>query len=102
MSRGNPRKRLREKAIERAGGRCEFPACRTPRPRLEMAHLRGSGAGGSRYRDDLENVAMLCTEHHDWLDGRLSPNMRRFDNEAVLRAALDRFFTEPDPLGPKR
>lgn len=96
MSRGE----LRTAAIERSGGRCEFPGCGT-RNRLEMAHLRGSGAGGSRYRDDLENVAMLCVPHHDWLDGRVLPSGRRFENELVLRFALRRFWSEPDPLGPK-
>lgn len=93
------RSELRAEALYRSGGRCEFPTCNVRSE--EMAHLRGSGAGGSRYRDNLENVAMLCRQHHDWLDGRLSPNSRRFDNEAVLRAALDRPWTEPSLRGPK-
>ena len=82
---------LREAAMERAGGRCEFPSCATPMPRLEMAHLIGSGMGGSRYRDVLDNVAMLCAQlHHPWLDGGIIPNARRFENEMILRAYLDR------------
>ena len=85
---------LREQAMERAGGRCEFPDCRLPRPRLEMAHLRGSGMGGSKYRDDFANTVMLCSPHHDWLDCRSTPNMRRFENEAVLRAAIGRPWTD--------
>jgi hypothetical protein len=74
----------------RAGGVCEFPGCSARRHDLEMAHLKGSGMGGSKYRDVIENVAMLCREHHGWLDGTPTPNMRRFDNEQVLRAALGR------------
>lgn len=81
---------LRAEAMERAGGRCEFPDCTIPRPRLEMAHLRGKQMGGSRYRNVAENVAMLCAElHHPWLDGMIVPS-RRFENEMVLRAAIGR------------
>ena len=83
---------LREQALERAGGRCEFPDCDLPRPRLELAHLHAKQMGGSKFRDVLDNVAILCTFHHDWLDGRLMPNGRRFENEAVLRWALIRHW----------
>lgn len=76
-------------AMERAGHRCEFPTCHQASG-LEMAHLKGSGMGGSRHRDTIDNVAMLCREHHGWLDGTPAPNMRRFDNEQVLRTALAR------------
>lgn len=90
------RSELRAAAVERARGVCEFPGC--VRTDIEMAHIRGSGMGGSRYRDDIDNVAMLCGAaspgHHDWLDGRLLPNGRRYDNEEVLRAALDREWKE--------
>ncbi len=83
---------LRDAALERAGGICEFPGCNLTGV-LEMAHILGKQAGGSRYRDVLENVAMLCVpfgfDHHGWLDGRTTQG-RRFDNETVLRAALDR------------
>ena len=80
---------LREAAVERANGRCEFPNCDLPRPRLEMAHLLGKQMGGSKFRNAFDNVAMLCVHHHDWLDGRTTVQ-RRFDNELVLRAAIDR------------
>ena len=80
---------LREQALERAGGKCEFPDCTYPRPKLEMAHLKGSGMGGSKYRDHPQNVAMLCQPHHHWLDGVMYSG-RRFENEMVLRAAIDR------------
>ena len=85
---------LREEAVFRAGGRCEFPGCEILRPKLEMAHLKGKGMGGSKFRDVIENVAILCRLHHDWLDGRLIANGRRFENEAILRAALDRQWEE--------
>ena len=76
-------------AMERAGFQCEFPDCNLTDRMLEMAHLLGSQMGGSKYRDHLDNVAMLCVEHHDWLDGRLLHG-RRGANEQVLRAALGR------------
>ncbi len=88
------RSELRDAAMERAGGRCEFPLCNYPRPKLELAHLKGSGMGGSKYRDDFANVAVLCQSHHGWLDCRDTPNMRRFENEAILRAVLDRPWNE--------
>ncbi len=87
-------KELYDAVIERAGGRCEFPDCSYPRPRLEVAHLHGKQAGGSRFRDDLDNLAALCTAHHDWLDCQPTPNMRRFENEMILRACLDREWKE--------
>ena len=91
----NSRKELRDAAMERAQGRCEFPGCSTPRPKLEMAHLLGSQMGGSKYRDVIDNVAMLCAQvHHPWLDGGIIPNARRFENEQVLRAVLDREWIE--------
>jgi predicted restriction endonuclease len=87
------RRDLRTFALERANYTCEFPTCRWTGD-LEMAHLKGSGAGGSRYRDHEDNVIMLCKEHHGWLDGTPIPNMRRFDNEMVLREATDRWWEE--------
>ena len=77
----------------RAGHRCEFPDCEMPLP-LEMAHLKGSGMGGSKHRDVLNNVAMLCRHHHGWLDGALLANGRRFENEQLMRAYLVRPWTE--------
>ena len=81
---------LREEAMERAGGICEFPGCSYPRPLLEVAHLHGKQAGGSKFRDVLDNLVCLCRPHHDWLDCRSTPNMRRFENEMVLRKAIGR------------
>ena len=85
---------IREAALERAAGRCEIKYCTVKRPRLEVAHLRGKGAGGSKFRDALDNLAVLCHVHHDLLDGRLMPNGRRFELEMVYRAALNREWIE--------
>ena len=88
------RSELRAEALERAGGVCEFPGCTSTV--LEMAHLLGSQMGGSKHRDVLVNVAMLCGpfsfDHHGWLDGRIMRG-RRFDNETLLRAYLVREWT---------
>ena len=88
---------LRKAALIRAGWKCEWlypegDRCMMP-GKLEMAHLKGSGSGGSKYRDVLDNVAILCTYHHDWLDGRLHGG-RRFDNEEILRVVLGRPWPE--------
>ena len=77
---------LRALAEERARGRCEWPACdldhRWP---LELAHLKGKQMGGSRYRDNPDNVALLCKYHHDWLDGRLMGGRREVNEDAVRK-----------------
>ena len=80
---------MRAEALNRASHRCEWPGCELPGP-LEMAHLAGLGMGGFPHRDHIDNVAILCKTHHDWLDGRLMPNSRRFENEDLLRAVLGR------------
>ena len=87
---------LRKSALIRAGWKCEFPLCElsTEYPnQLEMAHIRGSGMGGSKHRDVLDNLAIFCRSHHDWLDGRLHSG-RRFENEQMVRAVLDRYWEE--------
>lgn len=90
MGRRVNRADLRQAALERAGYRCEWRGCALPGS-LELAHLKGVQSGGSRYRDDLDNVAILCQHHHDWLDGRTTTN-RRLDNEEALRGMLDRHW----------
>jgi len=94
VKRSSTRAALREAAMERAGDVCEFPGCM--RTDLEMAHIAASGMGGSLYRDVIDNVAMLCGPegHHDWLDCRITPNVRRWNNEMILRATLDRVWQE--------
>ena len=83
---------LRAAAVERDGHRCRFSDedggdCSLPLTAvnpLEMAHLHGKQMGGSKYRNTLANVVMLCKYHHDWLDGRLIAGRRR-ENEAAVR-----------------
>ena len=97
MGRGMAkRSELRKAAMIRAGWACEFPGCELstdwPNP-LEMSHLRGSGMGGSKHRDVLDNVWIACKFHHVWLDGGLLPG-RRHENEEILRVVLDRYWEE--------
>ncbi len=64
------RSELRAQALERAGGKCEWPpTCDLP-GRLEMAHIMPSALGGNPGRDRIDNVAILCKTHHDWYDNR--------------------------------
>ena len=86
------RSELRKAALIRAGWKCEWPNCELPTAALnplEMSHLKGSGAGGSKYRDVLDNIWIACKFHHEWLDGGLLPG-RRFENEQILRVVLGR------------
>jgi len=87
-------KELYEAVMERAGGRCEIPWCVFPRPRLEVAHLKGKQAGGSKYRDVPENLIVLCRIHHDILDGVVdlmkATYSMRGEREEFYRAAVDR------------
>ncbi len=64
------RSELRAEALERAGHRCEWPkTCELPGP-LETAHIMPSQMGGNPSRDTIDNVIMLCKQHHDWYDNR--------------------------------
>jgi len=83
---------LRAEAMERAGGRCEWDGCTYLHAKLELAHLSASGMGGSKDRDHIDNVAIYCTQHHDWLDCRITPNMRRYENEQAARSMLNRYW----------
>ena len=37
---------------------------------LDMAHYKHRGMGGSRLRDTVENLRLLCPYCHDVVDGR--------------------------------
>lgn len=54
-----------------AGGRCQYPGCRTPAPYLEAHHAdwfsRDDGP------TDVENGIMLCSYHHHLLHAKHSP-----------------------------
>ena len=63
---------LREEALKRAGGRCEWAYCNDNKW-LELAHIKGIGMGGNKRRKyDIDNVCILCKWHHDIYDGRQS------------------------------
>jgi len=56
-------------ALERAGGYCETPGCRVRvfgRPE-NFHHIRHRSLGGS---DSLDNIRVLCLEHHNREHGR--------------------------------
>jgi hypothetical protein len=59
---------LRDEARRAAGDMCEWPHCHNRGQ--ELAHIRGKGMGGSAAANTLSNVAWLCKQHHDVLDGR--------------------------------
>lgn len=127
-----PSKRISEKTAKivwaRAGGMCSYPDCRKPLiispnnpqdPHAvlgEMAHIVGHSKDGPRGavqfrgedRDGPENLLLLCTDHHTfidqqperhptswlyrikddherWVHKRLSPDLRSFQPHAVLQ-----------------
>jgi len=51
-----------------------------------MAHIRGSAMGGDPLglKDELKNVAMMCVEHHDVLDGRTAHFRLRYIEELLV------------------
>lgn len=62
------RRELRAAVQELSGGICEWASCHQQGEQL--AHIEPSGLGGRPSMDRLENVAWLCTYHHDVFDGR--------------------------------
>jgi len=83
------RSELRQSAMERAEGRCEYPTCQQ-HSRLEMAHIWPSGMGGDPKgaRDDLGNVWMLCKPCHDHFDGRSPQRVHEWRLLAAAYVAL--------------
>lgn len=77
---------LRDYAIRRAKGRCEWPGCAMAGE--QMAHFQHRGMGGGKSRNVPENVAWLCLHHHLTLD--LEKPIRRFELRELLRYALGR------------
>ncbi len=75
--------------MARCGGFCEYAECFEPA--VEMAHLEGSGMGGSVALDVLDNVAMLCKYHHDLLDGREHHGLRREHGRLLAEVIRLRF-----------
>ncbi len=84
------RSELRDAAMERAGGRCEWPGCGTATDwtwlgGLEMSHIIPMGSGG---KDTIENVWMLCKYHHDMHDGRVPRKLREYRLLALAYVAV--------------
>ena len=77
---------LRAEAMERAGGRCEWPGCNTT-DWLEMAHIYPIGMGGRKTADTISNVWMLCKPDHDHFDGRSPQRQREYRNLAAAYVA---------------
>ena len=79
---------LRGKALKRANYICEWPNC-NKKQWLEMAHLRAIGMGGRdrKISDDINNVCILCKEHHDIFDGRQQRNTK-YEYTELLKGFL--------------
>ena len=54
-----------------------------------MAHLRAIGMGGRdrKISDDINNVCILCKEHHDIFDGRQQRNTK-YEYTELLKGFL--------------
>lgn len=59
--------RLRDKVLYRDALRCVGPRIGMPGPChfvLEVDHVRASGGLGMKSRTDLDNLVVLCRDHH--------------------------------------
>ncbi len=78
-----------------AGGRCQYPGCRTPSPYLHAHHVEWY------QRDDgethVDNGVMLCNHHHHLIHANRSPvEIRRHEGAFFF---VPRWWTgPPDPL----
>jgi len=87
---------LRDEVFARDGS-CRWPGCVLPTTDawgyehnpLEMAHLVHRGMGGSRERNTLANVVVLCRAHHALLDGRVSELKLRWELNEMLRYVVN-------------
>lgn len=41
---------------------CEIEGCH--RPAVDINHIKARGMGGSKHRDNIENLMGMCREHH--------------------------------------
>lgn len=73
---------LREEVFTRDGG-CVWLGCDTG-ARLELAHVKHRGMGGSREANRPENCVTLCKIHHDVFDGRTSLGTGRWELGRLL------------------
>lgn len=79
---------LRAQTMERDGG-CRWPGCEEEihdfgNP-LQMAHLNHRGMGGSIQANTLDNTLILCSRHHDCLDGRTGLGTLKLELVRMLR-----------------
>jgi len=102
-TRGTPERHVPESVKRfvrrRAGDACEFPECPYDLW-LDFAHIHPHREGGSR---EVDNLLLLCTRHHRWIDGGLIGMERRGDRVAfTLRngAILAGPELHPPRLGP--
>jgi len=65
-------KKVRQEAIERADGACEHPKCEKEKSRngrgLECHHIIPNFLTEDEQEHDLDNILVLCREHHDELE----------------------------------
>lgn len=76
--------------MDRANGRCEWPACHDYG--TDVAHLTAIGAGGTHgaaaeYINSPDNVAFLCRFHHMIQEGETVRGRKREVTE-LLRSYL--------------
>jgi len=71
QERAANRIKLRADTFAAANGHCQWPDC--DNPATELAHITSSGAGGSRFRDELANVFAACPDHARISDGLAPP-----------------------------
>ena len=79
---------LRDELVAMARGRCEWSGCHFPGE--HMAHLTHRRMGGSREANRIDNVAWLCRQHHDILDGRTVAGRGREVAELLRTVVLER------------
>ncbi len=74
---------LHAEVFYRADGACEWPGCTDPG--TQLAHLTHRGMGGSKAANTPSNAALLCSRHHDVLDGRTALGTLRWELNEMLR-----------------
>ena len=57
---------LRNEVLERDHYACVLRGMSACAGYLELDHVRSSGALGKRSRSTVDNLATLCTRHHEW------------------------------------
>ena len=71
QDRAKRRSELRAVVFDFAHGMCEWAEC--GERATELAHITSIGAGGSKYRDESDNVFAACPAHSRISDGLAPP-----------------------------